>query len=125
MELNPLIEANADSVKATAKNEEVKVGVVVDFVSIGNIIAPPDIGYDKNAKALTLIYPYFGVTNAAVIRKYVEFDKFSDLPTQYLTTTVIFNEQPQGGGVPYSDSGSHTTAVPPDENNVAGKANDE
>lgn len=125
-ELDPKIAANNGDVPATSKEHGGVFGVVVQFTTIGNITGPPDIIKDSANRKLTLVYPYYGHTVADDKRKVVSYTDLGDLPPQYLTTIVTFEKKtPPGGIVTYSESESHTTAVPPSEQDVISLADDE
>lgn len=123
--LDPKIAANAGSVIDTAAAENGKLGIVVDFVSIGNNLINTIVDFDEKNGILNIVYTYYGLKNPTFTRKLVEVLKFTDFKTQHITTNVLFIEQPPAGGIPNSDTESDTTEVPQHDEDVPGKANDD
>lgn len=91
--------------------------LVVDIVSIADNLNLVDHQVDPDSGILTLRFEYYGLKSSNLYRGSFNIDKVKQ---PFVTTSVLFVEQPQDGETPETDSGIHTTMIP-DSDDVPGK----
>lgn len=123
VQLNELIQEKG-SIPAAAYSvtpEPVRIQLVADIITNADNIQPPNIDITSGNPVLNFVFRGFQSEYRTERFTFRIFD-IEKISTAFISTDVIFRDN----NIPVEDQSlNNVTAKPADENNVAGKANDE